>query len=123
METALLAAISMGRDLLLGNKERASLPKGTRESEPHTDGRASAALVRVLDFRQDEHGDWLAVLSCGHTQHLRHQPPWQNRAWVLDAQQRQAHVGEPFLCGWCATEKGASEALTERPKQDLNKER
>ncbi|MFZ3155271.1 DUF3565 domain-containing protein [Pseudomonas sp.] len=123
METALLAAISMGRDLLLGNKERASLPKGTRESEPHTDGRPSVALVRVLDFRQDEHGDWLAVLSCGHTQHLRHQPPWQNRAWVLDAQQRQAHVGEPFLCGWCATEYAASEALTERLKQGLNKER
>ncbi|MFB8831117.1 DUF3565 domain-containing protein [Azotobacter sp. CWF10] len=24
----------------------------------------------------------MAVLSCGHTQHLRHQPPWQNRPWV-----------------------------------------
>jgi hypothetical protein len=118
-----LAAISMGRDLLLGNKERASLPKGTHESEPHTDGRPSAAFVRVLDLRQDEHGDWLAVLSCGHTQHLRHQPPWQNRAWVLDAQQRQAQLGKPFLCGWCATEHAASEATTERPDQDLNKER
>ncbi|MDF3194116.1 DUF3565 domain-containing protein [Pseudomonas sp. 1928-m] len=123
METALLAAISMGRDLLLGNKERASLPKGTRESEPDTDGRPSVALVRVLDFRQDEHGDWLAVLSCGHTQHLRHQPPWQNRAWVLDAQQRQAQLEKPFLCGWCATEHAASEALTERPNKDLHKER
>ncbi|WP_339522852.1 DUF3565 domain-containing protein [Pseudomonas sp. EA_35y_Pfl2_R111] len=123
METALLAAISMGRDLLLGNKERASLPKGTRESEPHADGRPSAALVRVLDFRQDEHGDWLAVLSCGHTQHLRHQPPWQNRAWVLDAQQRQTQLEKPFLCGWCAAENSASEALIERSNQDLNKER
>ncbi|MCZ4321293.1 DUF3565 domain-containing protein [Pseudomonas anguilliseptica] len=123
METALLAAISMGRDLLLRNKERPSLPKGTRESEPDTDGRPSAASVRVLDFRQDEHGHWVAVLSCGHTQHLRHQPPWQNRAWVLDAQQRQAHLGEPFLCGWCAAENGASEAMTERPNQELNKER
>ncbi|MEA1605054.1 DUF3565 domain-containing protein [Pseudomonas spirodelae] len=123
METALLAAISMGRDLLLENKERASLPKGAPESEPDTDGRPCSALVRVLDFRQDEHGDWLAVLSCGHTQHLRHQPPWQNRAWVVDAQQRQAHVGKPFLCGWCAAERGAREAMTERPNQDLNKER
>ncbi|EPN68410.1 hypothetical protein A245_03798, partial [Pseudomonas syringae pv. actinidiae ICMP 19096] len=29
------------------------------------------------------------LLSCGHTQHLRHQPPWQSRAWVLDPVQRQ----------------------------------
>jgi hypothetical protein len=30
----------------------------------------------------------VAELSCGHTQHLRHQPPWQSRAWVLDPAQR-----------------------------------
>jgi hypothetical protein len=113
----------MGQDLLLGNKERASLPKGTRESEPDTDGRPSAASVRLLDFRQDEHGHWVAVLSCGHTQHLRHQPPWQNRAWVLDAEQRKAHLGEPFLCGWCAAENDASEMPTQHSNQDLNKER
>jgi hypothetical protein len=40
-------------------------------------------------------------LSCGHTQHLRHQPPWQNRAWVLDAKQRTSRLGQPFACGWC----------------------
>ncbi|MDD2162616.1 DUF3565 domain-containing protein [Pseudomonas sp. MIL19] len=123
METALLAAISMGRDLLLENKERASLPKGAPESEPDTDGRPCKVLVRALDFRQDEHGDWLAVLSCGHTQHVRHQPPWQNRAWVLDATQRKAQRGKPFRCGWCATEHDANEASTERSQDDLNKER
>lgn len=74
------------------------------------------ALVRLLDFRQDEHGDWVAVLSCGHTQHLRHQPPWQNRAWVLDAQQRRAQLGKPFPCGWCAAEHAASEAAVQHPK-------
>ncbi|WP_090239655.1 DUF3565 domain-containing protein [Pseudomonas guineae] len=123
METALLAAISMGQDLLLENKERASLPKGAHESEPDTDGRPCMTLARVLDFRQDEHGDWLAVLSCGHTQHLRHQPPWQNRAWVLDATQRNAQRGKPFRCGWCETEHDANEASTERSQDDLNKER
>lgn len=79
--------------------------------------------MRLLDFRQDEHGDWVAVLSCGHTQHLRHQPPWQNRAWVLDARQRQAQLGKAFACGWCAAEHDAREAHTARPDQDLNKER
>jgi hypothetical protein len=100
-------------------KERASLPKGTRESEPGADGRP----VRLLDFRQDEHGDWLAVLSCGHTQHLRHQPPWQNRAWVLDAKQRNAQLGKPFPCGWCAAEHEANAATLQRPQHDLDKER
>jgi hypothetical protein len=77
--------------------------------------------VRLLDFRQDEHGHWVAVLSCGHTQHLRHQPPWQNRAWVMDAEQRQARIGEGFICGWCATEHNEAEA--QRSNQELNKER
>ncbi|WP_298187457.1 DUF3565 domain-containing protein [uncultured Pseudomonas sp.] len=123
METALLAAISMGRDLLLENKERASLPKGARESEPDTDGRPCVVLVRVLDFRQDEHGDWLAVLSCGHTQHLRHQPPWQNRAWILDPTQRNAQLGKAFPCGWCAAAHAPNEAAIQRPNPALNKER
>jgi len=56
----------------------------------------------ILDFRQDEDRHWIAVLSCGHTQHLRHQPPWQSRAWVLDPVQRAKKIGQPFDCGWCA---------------------
>ncbi|WP_083251647.1 MULTISPECIES: DUF3565 domain-containing protein [Pseudomonas] len=105
METALLAAISMGQDLLLENNELASLTKGAPESEPDADGRPTSGpltTVRLLDFRQDEEGHWVAILSCGHTQHLRHQPPWQGRAWVLDPAQRQAARGRPFTCGWCA---------------------
>ncbi|MFZ2319381.1 MAG: DUF3565 domain-containing protein [Pseudomonas sp.] len=100
METALLAAISMGRDLLRKNKERTSLTKASPESEPSPDKRDQAALL--LDFRQDDQGHWVALLSCGHTQHLRHQPPWQNRPWVVDQQQRHALLGQPFPCGWCA---------------------
>ncbi|MCF4983601.1 MULTISPECIES: DUF3565 domain-containing protein [Pseudomonas] len=56
----------------------------------------------VIGFSQDEEGHWIALLSCGHTQHLRHQPPWQSRAWVLDPAQRQQMTGKAFLCGWCA---------------------
>ncbi|WP_409372529.1 DUF3565 domain-containing protein [Pseudomonas fluvialis] len=69
------------------------------ESDPSADGRK---LCRLLGWHQDEHDHWVAELSCGHTQHQRHQPPWQNRAWVLDAEQRQASIGQPFACGWCA---------------------
>ncbi|WP_137888733.1 DUF3565 domain-containing protein [Pseudomonas sp. 2FE] len=84
--------------------ERASLTKQSPESDPSADGRPSAGASRILDFRQDEDGHWLAVLSCGHTQHLRHQPPWQARSWVLDPVQRLAQIGQPFPCGWCAQE-------------------
>ncbi|MGP6418164.1 DUF3565 domain-containing protein [Pseudomonas putida] len=98
METALLAAISMGRDLLQKNIERPSLAKQSRESEHNPDKRVST----IAGFHQDEDGHWVVELSCGHTQHLRHQPPWQSRAWVLDPAQRIEKIGQPFACGWCA---------------------
>ncbi|SIQ15287.1 Protein of unknown function [Aquipseudomonas alcaligenes] len=75
-----------------------SLTAKTAESDRGADRRGT----RLLGFHQDEDGHWVAELSCGHTQHLRHQPPWQNRAWVMDPQARQHHLGQPFTCGWCA---------------------
>jgi hypothetical protein len=33
----------------------------------------------IVGFHQDDVGDWVADLACGHTQHIRHQPPWVNR--------------------------------------------
>ncbi|WP_165676790.1 DUF3565 domain-containing protein [Metapseudomonas otitidis] len=101
METALLAAISMVRDLLDKSGKVASLTAKPADGDPPIDGRGS----RLLGFRQDEGGHWVALLSCGHTQHLRHQPPWQSRAWVLDPRQREAHLGQLFICGWCAREQ------------------
>ncbi|MGO4000387.1 MULTISPECIES: DUF3565 domain-containing protein [Pseudomonas] len=102
METALLAAISMGRDLLQKNKEWTSLAKQSPESERNPDQRPASTLSMITGFHQDEEGHWVAELSCGHTQHLRHQPPWQSRAWVEDPLQRQEKIGQPFACGWCA---------------------
>ncbi|MBC9249757.1 pressure-regulated protein [Pseudomonas alcaligenes] len=72
---------------------------------------------RLLGFHQDEDGHWVAELSCGHTQHLRHQPPWQNRAWVTDAEQRQSRLGQPFACGWCAAERQAGAAVEPEAKE------
>lgn len=77
-----------------------SLTAKTAESDRVPDGRGT----RLLGFHQDADGHWVAELSCGHTQHLRHQPPWQNRAWVTAPQARQRHLGQPFSCGWCAGE-------------------
>jgi len=48
------------------------------------------------------------------SQHLRHQPPWQNRAWVLDAKQRASRLGLPFPCGWCMAAVAPSDTDKER---------
>ncbi|TVT84705.1 DUF3565 domain-containing protein [Pseudomonas sp. H3(2019)] len=102
METALLAAISMGRDLLHKNIERPSLAKQSPESEQNPDGRVASTGSTIQGFHLDEDGHWVVELSCGHTQHLRHQPPWQSRAWVQNPAKRTEKIGQPFDCGWCA---------------------
>lgn len=48
---------------------------------------------KVVSFDKDEEGDWCAALSCGHTQHIRHNPPWFNRPWVEQAKNRENFVG------------------------------
>jgi len=55
----------------------------------------------ITGFHQDEHEDWVADLECGHTQHVRHQPPWQERPWVITAEGRQRHLGQILLCKKC----------------------
>ena len=43
-------------------------------------------LQAIIDFYLDEEGHWVAKLACGHGQHVRHNPPWQNRPWVMTEQ-------------------------------------
>ena len=82
-----------------------------------------SANSTVLDLRQDQEQHWVAVLACGHTQHLRHQPPWQNRHWLLDPQQRNAIIGQPFVCGWCtATAAEADSQPCATPPNQTDKE-
>ncbi len=63
-----------------------------------------APLVAITGFRQDEEGHWVAQLACGHTQHVRHDPPLVSRPWVLSAAGRQARVGESLACVRCLEE-------------------
>ena len=58
----------------------------------------------IIDFEQDDVGEWVAVLACGHRQHVRHRPPWQERVWVLTADGRQERVGTPLGCRVCDEE-------------------
>ncbi|WP_421800861.1 DUF3565 domain-containing protein [Granulicella sibirica] len=55
----------------------------------------------VVDFRQDEAGDWIMRLACGHERHVRHDPPWTVREWVLTPEGRAAWIGRSMPCPAC----------------------
>lgn len=55
----------------------------------------------MVGFHCDEEGDWVAHLDCGHRQHVRHRPPFQNRPWVLDEAGRAARLGALLECPLC----------------------
>ena len=59
----------------------------------------------IVSFHQDDIGDWVADLACGHTQHVRHQPPWVLRPWVLTASGRRQYLGWPLQCRLCEQQK------------------
>ncbi|MGZ8385324.1 MAG: DUF3565 domain-containing protein [Nitrospira sp.] len=63
----------------------------------------------IIGYHQDEHGDWVADLACGHGQHVRHQPPFINRPWVLTAAGREQYLGTDLNCKKC--EEPATESL------------
>jgi hypothetical protein len=59
---------------------------------------------RIVGYHQDEEEHWVAELECGHHQHLRHQPPWTNRPWVITPEGRAAYVGRLLDCRKCDDE-------------------
>ncbi|HYW93925.1 MAG TPA: DUF3565 domain-containing protein [Gammaproteobacteria bacterium] len=56
---------------------------------------------RIVGFHQDDRNHWVAELECGHTQHVRHNPPWVNRPWVLREETRRARIGRELNCKAC----------------------
>ena len=59
-------------------------------------------LRRIVGFQTDDEGHWVAELSCGHTRHVRHDPPWQNRPWVASPDGRARFLGVEVGCVVCA---------------------
>ena len=55
----------------------------------------------ILKFETDASGDWVARLSCGHGQHLRHKPPFIVRDWVTTPQGRDGMRGTCLDCVRC----------------------
>ncbi|WP_025820016.1 DUF3565 domain-containing protein [Shewanella marina] len=55
----------------------------------------------IISYHQDELRDWVAELGCGHFQHVRHNPPWQVREWVVSPQGREQFIGYLLYCLKC----------------------
>ena len=55
----------------------------------------------MIGFRRDDDGSWVAELSCLHSQHIRHEPPFREAAWVEDDLERARRVGQPLECPLC----------------------
>lgn len=55
----------------------------------------------IVGYGEDEEGVPIAILSCGHPQHIRHNPPFFNRPWVLTETGRASMLGQPLNCVRC----------------------
>jgi len=64
---------------------------------------------KINGFHLDDQGDWVADLECGHTQHIRHNPPWTSRPWVTTKEGRESHLGTVLVCKKCEEDSVASE--------------
>ena len=56
---------------------------------------------QIVGFHQDEEGHWVADLACGHGQHVRHNPPFESRPWVLTENGRSQFLGFELNCKKC----------------------
>ncbi|WP_163932654.1 DUF3565 domain-containing protein [Paraferrimonas sp. SM1919] len=55
----------------------------------------------IVGYHQDDENHWVAKLACGHNQHVRHQPPFINRPWVVTKEGRQQMLGHRLNCKKC----------------------
>ena len=61
-------------------------------------------LQAIIGFHLDDEQHYVAELACGHNQHVRHTPPWQNRVWVLTEDGRKEKLGVMLECKLCDDE-------------------
>jgi hypothetical protein len=63
-------------------------------------------VSRIVGYHQDAEKNWIAELSCGHSQHVRHRPPFAERPWVLTERGRASKLGQAIDCGQCREDAG-----------------
>jgi uncharacterized protein (DUF488 family) len=86
------------------------LPKGrvepARMTEAAVQGHGGTLVYppisTIVGYHQDEEKHWVAELSCGHQQHVRHRPPSVERPWVLTKSGRAEKIGHAVFCATCA---------------------
>jgi len=71
----------------------------------------------IVSFHRDDEGHWVADLACGHTQHVRHNPPFVERPWVTTPEGRAAHIGTELDCKVC-DEAGDETGTAIRPQEN-----
>jgi hypothetical protein len=54
----------------------------------------------IIGYHKDEESDWVAEFTCGHFQHIRHNPPWISRPWVIQGG-RKSMLGHKLRCKKC----------------------
>ncbi len=68
---------------------------------------STANLIRfkmkqpIVGYHEDNEGNWVAELGCGHYQHVRHDPPWTEREWTTTATGRDSRIGVELNCVKC----------------------
>ncbi|MGJ8582028.1 MAG: DUF3565 domain-containing protein [Psychromonas sp.] len=55
----------------------------------------------ITGYHLDKEAHWVAQLSCGHFQHVRHKPPFILRPWVTTITGRKSMIGHPLNCVKC----------------------
>jgi len=55
----------------------------------------------ITSFYVDNEGHWVARLACGHSQHVRHDPPLISRPWVNNERGRADKIGAVLDCLKC----------------------
>ncbi|WP_437736177.1 DUF3565 domain-containing protein [Sorangium sp. So ce1335] len=55
----------------------------------------------ITGYHKDDADDWVAELSCGHGQHVRHRPPFLSRPWSLTSEGRDSMLGTELDCVRC----------------------
>lgn len=55
----------------------------------------------ITGYYNDEFGDLVATLTCGHGIHMRHRPPMVTRPWTLTPEGRESMLGTTLTCVRC----------------------
>ncbi len=78
--------------------------------------------VPIVAFEQDADGVWVARLACGHGRHVRHQPPFQEAAWVTTERGRADKLGARVACRLCRMPRmpACAESYKQSPVYDAD---